>query len=146
MIKFCFGMLSRYIPQTPLSAVPLCHSLQGLSRGQHCSSSPLATILHSCQHFSDIMTAACCLTGALDTDLDDSFQTRKNTNWPAPRIVRLAQKSGDLKTIAGLRSAFSGCFTIPFASSFHHHVPSKPAHLKESQDCFAHMMPGPEAV
>lgn len=59
------------------------------------------------------MTAACCLTGALDSDLDDSFQTRKNTNWPPPSIIRLAQKSEDLKTIAGVHPAFSGCFHHP---------------------------------
>ena len=65
------------------------------------------------QRFFNIMTATCCLTGALDSDLDDSFQTRKNTNWPPPRIIRVAQKSDDLKTIAGVHPAFSGCFHHP---------------------------------
>lgn len=74
-------------------------------------------------YFFNIMTAACCLTGALDSDLDGSFQTRKNKNWPPPRIIRLASKSEDLKTIAGVHPAFLGCFHHPICKQPYHHVP-----------------------
>lgn len=96
---------------------PVCCSTLSLSWGTLARPvlKLLSTSCHSAfsQHFLNSMTAACSLTGALDSDLDDSFQTRKNTNWPPPRIIRLAQKSEDLKTIAGVHPAFLGCFHHP---------------------------------
>lgn len=80
--------------QTPNDSV--CHSASSVSSGA--VERPVLKQLFSShcfvlrQHLLGFTAAASCLTGALDSDLDDSCQTRKNTNWPPPRTIRLAQK------------------------------------------------------